>query len=309
MHAQTYKHLPVMAAEVMEDLALSEGKLAVDVTAGGGGHLALIAEAVGQNGRVIALDRDPRAHQRDAAIGVGDAYPGRILFFQAAFSELQDILASQRIEKVDALLCDLGVSSPQLDDASRGFSFLREGPIDMRMDTSKGSSAFELLAQLSEKDLANLIFEFGEERFSRRIAKIIHHAWPIPNSTLALADLIAKGLGRRGKIHPATRTFQALRIAVNKELSELDQLLAMLPAIINLGGRVVFISFHSLEDRRVKHAFRELAKMSDGFREWRILHKKPIEASAVEMRSNPRARSAKLRSIERLSFTSKRGVI
>jgi 16S rRNA (cytosine1402-N4)-methyltransferase len=297
-----FEHLPVMPKEVFEDLALTSTSIAVDVTAGGGGHLALMAKAIGPNGRVIGLDRDLRAHQLDAAGGVAKEYAPYVKLFHAPFSELPDVLASEGIEQIDALLCDLGVSSPQLDDADRGFSFMRDGPLDMRMDSTSGLTAYQLIEQTSEEDLANIIFNYGEERLSRRIARSIKKRWPIPDSTLALANLIAGSVGgKRGRIHPATRTFQALRIAVNHELDELDSLLTSVFKLLAPKGRAVFISFHSLEDRRIKQAFKKAADKSSGKTpEWRILHKKPLQASDEEIEINPRARSAKLRTIEKL---------
>lgn len=285
-------HLPVMPIEALRDLALKPGMIAVDTTAGCGGHLALIAQCVGPNGRVIALDQDPHAHQVDAAGGVAQTYT-QVQLFHAPFSQIKQILGSQGIPQVDGILCDLGVSSPQLDDSARGFSFSKDGPLDMRMDTSAHLTAYGLIGQVSEVELANIIFEFGEERFSRRIARAIKQRWPLPNSTLALADLIASVCGRKGRIHPATRTFQALRIAVNRELDQLDLLLESLESILAPKGRAVFISFHSLEDRRVKQAFKKGTH-------WRILHKKPVLATEEEIKKNPRARSAKLRSVEML---------
>jgi len=195
--------------------------------------------------------------------------------------------------RLNALLCDLGVSSPQLDIPERGFSFKADGPLDMRMDQSRGKSAYDLIKDLKEDQLADILFQFGDERLSRRIARVIKAQWPIANSTVALAELIAKCYPKKyHRIHPATRSFQALRIAVNGELDELKQLLISLPHIMNTGGRVVFISFHSLEDRIIKHHFR------DNKDQWKTLTKKPVCASAQELEQNPRSRSAKLRAYE-----------
>jgi 16S rRNA (cytosine1402-N4)-methyltransferase len=296
-------HIPVLAEPTLELLNLQPGAVAVDVTAGAGGHLRRIAEAVGPEGRVIALDRDPRAHEDSAAGGVAKELSDRVVLVEAPFSELEAVLADQGVAKVDALLADLGVSSMQLDEDVRGFSFMRDGPLDMRMGPDAEESAWELIAALSEEELANVIYEYGEERKSRRIARAIKRAWPLPDSTSALADVVARAMGgRRGRIHPATRTFQALRIAVNRELGELDALLDQLPRVLAPGGRGAVISFHSLEDRRVKRRFLDggSAKLDGTPPLWKVLTKRPVQADDDEKARNPRARSAKLRAVERL---------
>ncbi len=294
---QDYFHESVLLPEVMQYLHLHEGSVGVDVTAGGGGHLTEIAKTVGSTGRVIALDRDLRAHGQDAAGKVAQVH-----LHHVSFAHLPQVLAKEGIEKVDGLLCDLGVSSVQLDDDARGFSFMRDGPIDMRMDTSSGLTAYELITQSSERELADILYIYGEEYKSRRIARAIHAAWPIPDSTLHLANLVARAAGgKRGRIHPATKTFQALRIATNRELDELKTLLDALPQILAVNGRAVFISFHSLEDRLVKHAFKEGSSRTETRGPlWRILTKKPVIAGDIELARNPRARSAKLRAVEML---------
>ena len=229
----------------------------------------------------------------DAAGGVAQEFK-QIRLFRATFSELPQILADQKINALDALLCDLGVSSPQLDTDTRGFSFRHDGPLDMRMDQDSYPSAYELIKQTSETDLANLIYKYGEERQSRRIAKAIKAERNLADSTLALANIILRAYaGPRGKIHPATRTFQALRITVNQELFELESLLSHLDQLIKPNGRVAFISFHSLEDRPIKHYFKQHPES------WRVIHKKPIIASESELAINKRAQSAKLRIAER----------
>lgn len=289
-----FEHLPVMLREVMENLAIRPGSMVADVTAGGGGHLKLLAEAVGPAGTVIALDKDNQAHALDAAGGVSATFK-QVKLFKATFSELPQILAQQKIKALDALLCDLGVSSPQLDTHERGFSFRQDGPLDMRMDQSSYPTAYELIQQTSETDLANLIYKYGEERQSRRIARAIKSEKNLPNSTLALASIISHAyVGPRSKIHPATRTFQALRMAVNQELSELEFLLSHLEKLMAPKGRVAFISFHSLEDRPIKHYFKQRPES------WRVLHQKPIIASEFELSHNKRAKSAKLRIAERI---------
>lgn len=282
-----------MPQEVIENLAIQPGSIVADVTAGGGGHLRLLAKAVGPTGLVIALDKDSRAHELDAAGGVAKEFK-QIKLFKATFLELPKILAEKNIHALSGLLCDLGVSSPQLDTDVRGFSFRHDGPLDMRMDQDAYPSAYELIKQTSETELANLIYKYGEERQSRRIAKAIKYEKNLSDSTLALANIVMRAYtGPRGKIHPATRTFQALRIAVNQELSELESLLSNLDSLIKPGGRVAFISFHSLEDRPIKHYFKQHPES------WHVLHKKPIIASELELSANKRAQSAKLRVAER----------
>ncbi len=285
----TRGHIPVMLTEVLEALAVQPGDVVVDSTAGGGGHLEELAKLVGPSGRVIALDRDARAQADDAAGGVVRRYADRAVLVQRPFSEVRAALDDLGVERADALFADLGVSSFQLDDGARGFSFRADAALDMRMDTSTGETARELIERLDEEELANVIFEFGDERHSRRIARALKRK--VPTTTTALADMVAgavRGSGAWQRIHPATRTFQALRIAVNGELAQLDALLASLPSVIAPGGRAVILSFHSLEDRRVKVRFKQEGCSP--------LSKKPIEPTDDEIAANPRARSAKLRS-------------
>lgn len=302
--AQERVHMPVLKDEVMELLAIKPGDVVVDATAGGGGHLSAIAEAVGPSGRVIAFDRDPRAHLDDAAGGVARRFADRVTLVQRPFGDIEAVLGELRISEVDALLADLGVSSMQIDDDARGFSFLREGPLDMRMDTSRGETARELLARVDETELADILYLLGEERASRRIARFIGATRPLPNTTTELAELISRALGgRKGRIHPATKSFQALRIATNRELDELDALLAALRRVVRVGGRAALISFHSLEDRKVKRCFNPVTRTSydDEAHPWRQLTKKPVVPTDEEIDRNPRARSAKLRVAERRS--------
>jgi 16S rRNA (cytosine1402-N4)-methyltransferase len=278
-------HLPVMPQESLRALNLQPGQVVVDCTAGAGGHLALLCAAVAPSGRVIALDRDPRAQQEDAAGGVVAKHPHASLHARP-FSEVEAALAEAGVSQVDALFADLGVSSMQLDDGTRGFSFRNDAALDMRMDPSTGMSAYEWLVAASEQEVADALYQYGEERQSRRLARVIKER--VPTSTLQLAQLCERVLGReRGRIHPATRTFQALRIVVNGELNELETLLACLPKIIKRGGRVALLTFHSLEDRPVKVRFKE-----DDFEP---LFKKPLPPTLIEIDSNPRSRSAKLR--------------
>ena len=295
-------HISVLMNEVLELLNVQPGMTVVDTTAGAGGHLRRLADAVGPSGRVFGIDRDLRAFEESAAGGVAAAYADRVTLKHAPFSEVSRLLSEEGVSGVDALLCDLGVSSMQLDEAERGFSFRNDGPLDMRMDKTRGETAWELLASTDERDIADILFHYGEERRSRHIAHAIKRSWPLPDSTLALAELIARVMGgQRGRIHPATRSFQALRIAVNRELDELDTLLDSLPALLRSGGRAAVISFHSLEDRKVKHSFRSGARADDvrpAF--YRLLNKRPLMASDDERDQNPRSRSAKLRAVERV---------
>jgi len=286
-------HVPVMPAEVLAALSPRPGQIMVDATVGGGGHAHLIAEHLGPTGRLIGLDRDP-AMLALARPRLMD-YPATLV--ESNFDQLRGVLDQLGIEAVDGVLADLGMSSDQLDDAERGFSFQQTGPLDMRLNPAEDEPASSLLKRLSERDLADLFWKYGEERFSRRIARRIveiRRRTPL-ETTEQLAELIRRCVPRpRGRqIDPATRVFQALRIAVNDELGALERLLADLPSCLKSGGRAVVISFHSLEDRRVKQAFRDR-------KVWQVLTKKPIQSSEDELRRNPRARSAKLRAAVRV---------
>jgi len=285
-------HAPVLAAESLEHLAPRPGWTVVDATAGLGGHTRLFADAVGESGRVIAIDRDVEilriAQERVPAANV--------TWVHGEFSELTLILKRLSVAAIDGLFVDLGVSSPQLDRAERGFSFMREGPLDMRMNPTSGEPAASMIARLSAKQLADLFWEFGEERMSRRIARAIVSTREKTEitTTTQLAEIVRRAVPPSRKperIDPATRVFQALRIAVNDELDELDSLLAQAPSLVKPGGRMAAISFHSLEDRRVKNDFRG----SD----WEPTTKKPVTASDEERDRNPRSRSAKLRAAVR----------
>ena len=284
------RHVPVLSAEVLDLLAPAPGQVVVDATVGAGGHARLLAERIGPTGRLIGLDQDESmlelARLRLAGLPV--------TLVHSNFDQLRQVLDELGIDAVDGVLADLGVASDQLDAAERGFSFQQPGPLDMRLDPSQGEPAAALLQRLSERDLADLFWQYGEERYSRRIArKIVETRRRQPlETTTQLAELVRRCVprpkGRRPTIDPATRVFQALRIAVNDELGALDRLLAALPDCVKPGGRAAIISFHSLEDRRVKHAFRDSTK-------WEVLPRKPVEASEEEVARNPRARSAKLR--------------
>jgi 16S rRNA (cytosine1402-N4)-methyltransferase len=296
----TFVHETVMKYEVTAALAPEDGALYVDVTLGGGGHTEAILEAA-LGARVIAFDRDEvavlAAKERLARFG------DRVTIVQANFASATTRLAELGITKVRGLCADLGVSSPQLDDPSRGMSFRREGPIDMRMDRSSGETALELLERLDDDELANVIYRYGDERRSRRIARSIKRALDDRElvTTLDLRRAIVRAVGpvRVGGVDPATRTFQALRIAVNQELGELESLLAALPDLIELGGVAAIISFHSLEDRQVKSAFHQRDT-------WEPLSKKPVGATEEECAMNLRSRSAKMRAARRIEAREQR---
>jgi 16S rRNA (cytosine1402-N4)-methyltransferase len=283
-------HVPVLPAEVLEALAPQPGQTIVDATIGAGGHARLLAERLGPTGRLIGLDRDV-AMLRMARPRL-EGLPVELVVDN--FDRLRELLDELGLAVVDGVLADLGACSDQIDTAERGFSIQQEGPLDMRLNPAEGEPAEALLRNLNERDLADLFWKYGEERYSRRIArKIVEVRKRTPlTSTGQLADLVRRCVpwpkGRRPQIDPATRVFQALRIAVNDELGALDRLLAALPACVRPGGRAVLISFHSLEDRRVKQAFRDRSF-------WEALTRKPVQAAEEEVRNNPRARSAKLR--------------
>lgn len=287
-----------MTDEIMAFLPTKKAPIFVDATAGGGGHLLHLAERAGPLGHVYAFDRDARAHQKDAALGVAERFPQIITLFHQPFSEISTMLANAGVTQIDGLLCDLGVSSHQLDEASRGFSFMHDGPIDMRMDPDRGLSAYDWLARTPEREIADALYYFGGERKSRAIASLIKKAWPIENSTLELARLILSAVRQKkwSKAHPATRAFQAIRIAVNNEVDQLKALLEQAPQLLAPGGVLVFLSFHSGEDRLIKNMFKTLAATKN----YIILTKKPISAQEEEIAHNPRARSAKLRALKRV---------
>jgi 16S rRNA (cytosine1402-N4)-methyltransferase len=286
-------HVPVLLAEALELLAVRPGGLYVDGTVGLGGHAAAVLRASAPDGRLLGLDRDGETLERAWACLA--EFGDRARLEQGDYREIPERLSG---EKADAILLDLGVSSVQLDDAGRGFSFQAEGPLDMRMDRSAGTTAADLVSRMREKDLADLLYECGEEPASRRIARAIVFARerkPIETTT-ELADIVRRAAPRRrpGGLHPATRTFQALRIRVNRELEGLGEAFEGAAGCLKPGGRLAVISFHSLEDRAAKEAFRSLAA-----RGFRILTKKPVRPGEAEVRANPRARSARLRAVER----------
>jgi len=289
-------HVPVMTAEVLEFLRPQRGGLFVDCTVGLGGHSRALLEAGAT--RVIGLDRDPDAlsRARETLAPWGD----RVELVRADYRALEEILDARQIARVDGALADLGVSSMQFDAPGRGFSFQRDEPLDMRMDQSGGDTAADLIARSSERELADAIFQYGEERFSRRIARALVAArQDAPVATTGrLASIVRRAIPRRGpmRIDPATRTFQALRIWVNRELDGLDRFVDVAARRLRAGARLVVITFHSLEDRIVKHTLRAL-QQRDALLQ--VLTKKPIVASDEEVERNPRARSAKLRAAER----------
>ena len=286
MSQQLPKHVPVMPREVVEWLDPQPGQTFVDGTLGAGGHTRLLAAAVGPSGLVIALDRDPAA--LDAAEQSLKGQPIKLV--GSNFCELTEVLEQLEVDAVDGILLDLGLSSDQLADDERGFSFDSQGPLDLRFDSRAGEPAWRLLERLSATHLADLIYHYGEERFSRRIArKIVERRQSQPVRTAAdLARLVRSSVPKTTKIDPATRTFQALRIAVNDELKSLEIALERFPECLVDGGRLAVISFHSLEDRRVKEAFRDDDR-------YEVLTRKPLRPDEAEINTNPRARSAKLR--------------
>jgi 16S rRNA (cytosine1402-N4)-methyltransferase len=320
-------HVPVLLKEAIDFLNIQRGGTYIDATVGLGGHSYEIAKRLGAQGRLIGVDKDPAALEKawqklvfgvrslffgESILGPSSSVVGKdfkemrtagseksdwpsVELIHGSFAELPESLEP----RADGLLADLGVSSLQLDDAARGFSFQAEGPLDMRMNTQSGETAEQVVNQVDEVTLANLIYEFGEERRSRRIARAIVRSRPI-RSTAQLAAVVSAAARPMNqaerRIHPATRTFQALRIFVNRELDDLRKMLKTAPQLLKPGGRLVVISFHSLEDRIVKDALREGAKQGT----YRLLTKKPVTATDEEIDRNPRARSAKLRAAERV---------
>ena len=294
--------MPVLLQPTLEFLAVRRGGTYIDATLGLGGHSYEIAKRLGRQGRLIGFDKDPEALERARARlthppeGMADDWP-RIELVHASFAEIALHVAAA---SVDGLLADLGVSSMQLQDAARGFSFQAEGPLDMRMDPQSGLTADQVVNRFDERELADAIYEFGEERRSRRIARAIVRARPI-HTTAQLAAVISAAARPMNqaerRIHPATRTFQAIRILVNRELGDLRTLMQeAAPQVLRPEGRLAIISFHSLEDRIVKDALRDGAR--GGW--YRVLTKKPVTAAGEEVTRNPRSRSAKLRAAKRL---------
>ncbi|MGB7148378.1 MAG: 16S rRNA (cytosine(1402)-N(4))-methyltransferase RsmH [Terriglobales bacterium] len=294
-------HVPVLLKEAIDFLAVKPGGTYLDATVGLGGHSLEIAKRLGAAGHLIGFDKDAAAlevaRQKLAVIST-DEMP-RVTLMHGSFAEAGERVAPASL---DGLMADLGVSSLQLGDAARGFSFQAEGPLDMRMNPMSGETAEQVVNHIDERELADVIYEFGEERRSRRIARAIVRSRPI-RTTTQLVEVVAAaarsmklGHHKHDRIHPATRTFQALRIFVNRELDDLKALMEAAPRVLKPGGRLVVISFHSLEDRIVKDAMRAGAK--DEY--FRLLTKKPLTASEDEIERNPRSRSAKMRAAERI---------
>lgn len=289
-------HTPVMLGECLEYLALKPGGVYLDATAGLGGHTGAIARKLaelGGNGRVLACDRDPES--LDLAKANTADVSSRIRFYQSLFSQLEGTLSAAGISQLDGLLADLGVSRYQLTEGERGFSLMADGPLDMRMGRDTPGTAADIVNFESEKELADLIFRLGEERRSRKISRAIVRARPI-KTTGQLAKLIEGVVPRTEKIHPATRTFMALRMAVNREQEELDALLESIPRLVKPGGRAVVVTFMSLEDRKVKQSFQAMAKTGRAV----VLTRHVVRPAEEEIWNNPPSRSAKLRAVELL---------
>jgi 16S rRNA (cytosine1402-N4)-methyltransferase len=309
-----YHHIPIMVEEVIRYLNCSPDKIYVDGTLGGGGHARAILQAIGPSGFLVGIDQDP-----DAITWVRRSlreFKSNFHIYHGNFTSLHEVLRQLHQEGVDGIFLDLGLSLNQIERSGRGFSFMRDEPLDMRMNPEGNQTAANIVNSLSEKQLADIIYRFGEERWARRIAKKIVQSRKEKKivSSLRLAELVTRAIPakyRSGRIHPATRTFQALRIAVNHELENLEKVLDHAIDVLNPQGRLCILSFHSLEDRIVKQRFKDLAQgcqcppdfpvcICDHSPQVRILTKKPVSASAAEVQANPMARSAKLRAVEKL---------
>jgi 16S rRNA (cytosine1402-N4)-methyltransferase len=284
------RHYPVMLPEVLEYLAVRPDGVYLDCTAGLGGHTGAIAGRLA-TGIVISNDRDPLSLEEARRNTAG--LEERIRFHRGEFSNLRQALRENGAEQVDGLVADLGVSRYQLTSPERGFSISTDGPLDMRMDPDAGETAADLVNYSAEKALADLIYQLGEERRARKLARAIVRARPI-RSTQHLAGVVERAAPRTGRLHPATKVFMALRMAVNDELGQLDQLLAAAPELTKPGGRIVVISFTSMEDRKVKEKFRELGREGRAM----VLTKRPVRPGETEVDENPPSRSAKLRAVQ-----------
>ena len=309
------RHVPVLLPEVLEGLLVRSGAAYADCTAGGGGHSAAILAGSVPDGRLLALDADPAAIRRVAERLSGELDSGRLVLVQASFERLAQVAHEHGFAAIDGILLDLGISSFQLETPERGFAMLMDGPLDMRFDPQATLNAADIVNEWDERSLADLLYRYGEETQSRRIARYLVQHRPL-HTTTELAAAIERAVGgRRGsRIHPATRSFQALRIAVNRELEQLEQVLPQALQVLAPGGRLAVISFHSLEDRIVKHWMQEEARSYvpdprlpqggyDKAPALRIVTRKPIEAGEAEVAQNPRSRSAKLRIAEKLTTT------
>lgn len=309
MIALDVAHVPVLLGPVLEMLDVRADGSYLDGTVGSGGHAGRILELSAPSGRLLGLDRDPSALQR--AGRRLERFGDRLMLVHGSFAELDEHAAACGFDLFDGVILDVGFSSDQLGDPQRGMSFLEDGPLDMRLDPTEGPTAEDLVNGWDERDLADLIYRFGEERRSRRIARAIVRARPL-HTTTELADVVSRAVGgRKSKIHPATRTFQALRIAVNEELDALTEALPKAIAALVPGGRLVVVSFHSLEDRIVKRALQygasacvcppEVPECRCGHvPSLRLLTRRPVTPTPAEIEANPRARSAKMRAAERL---------
>lgn len=284
-------HVSVLFQPVIDALAPRDGGRYIDGTLGAGGHAAGILDASSPSGRLLGLDADPAA-LKIASVNLA-RFGERALLAHSNYDRLQDVAAAHGFFPADGIVLDLGLSSIQLADAQRGFSFQSGGALDMRMNPDEETTAADLVNALDEKSLADLIFEYGEERASRRIARAIVRARPI-HTAVELAQVIEQAMGRRGRLHPATRTFQALRIATNRELERLQNVLPQIVETLAPGGHVAIIAFHSLEDRIVKNFFRASEDLQ-------VLTKHPIQPTDQEIENNPRSRSAKLRVAEKIA--------
>lgn len=303
-------HIPVLKREALDALNIRDGGIYIDATLGRAGHAQAITQQMGESGRLIGFDRDPQAVELGKQVFAGDP---RVSVLHSEFNRMQQKLRElTKFEKVDGILMDLGVSSPQLDQAERGFSFMRDGLLDMRMDTSQGESAAQWLARVDEADLVKVLFELGEEKFARRIARaiVLMRSETKLESTLQLASIVEQATPKKDKHkHPATRTFQAIRLHVNQELFQVSDALPQAVQLLNQGGRLVVISFHSLEDRIVKRFIRSLSTPNlppknipvteDAYLTPLKAIGKAIKPSREEIRENPRSRSSVLRIAER----------
>ncbi|MDI6753385.1 MAG: 16S rRNA (cytosine(1402)-N(4))-methyltransferase RsmH [Thermodesulfobacteriota bacterium] len=306
MEAEETRHRPVLLEEVLGYLNCRSGQVYVDGTVGSGGHARAILEKSCPTGRLIGLDWDEEAIKRTRENLA--PFGSRVDLAQKNFKDLTSVLKDLSVGAVDGILLDLGISTEQLEDGERGISFLRDGPLDMRMSREIKVSARDILRRLSAAEISGIIWQYGEERWAKRIAKAIvrqRQVRPL-RTTGELVEVIQKTVPwGKGRIHPATRTFQALRIRVNEELQNLQTFLDRCESVLNPGGRLVIISFHSLEDRIVKNHFRKWGKKEKGtFPSFCILTPKPVIPSLPEVSANPKARSAKLRAVEKLSWNT-----
>ena len=301
MNFSNQLHVPVLSGEFENLLDIRPGGVYIDATFGRGGHSKIVLSRLSSSGRLLVFDRDLHAISCAKALANNDS---RIEIFHSEFSEIPSILSTLR-KKIDGIFFDLGVSSPQLENSSRGFSFKFDGPLDMRMNQEKGRTAEDWINSAPEKEIADVLWRFGEERFSRKIAKklVNYRKDKTIKTTGVLADIIRSSIKGSYKIDPATRSFQAIRILINEELLELESILASVLCMLKKGGRLLVISFHSIEDRLVKHHFRDLSKVDTGLSgkgspNYRLLTKKPIRATREEIQANRRSRSARLRGLE-----------